>query len=365
MRAALIGTGLIGASLGMALLRLDEVETIVGYDRNADELRVALERGAVTSVAADAREAVEGADLVILGVPVAALEPVMAEIAPALRPGSIITDVTSVKAEPVRLLEAAAPPGVHVVGGHPMAGSHEHGAAHASAELFVGATYLLTPTLHTDAHAYAVVHDLIGEIHARPLAVDPDHHDLLVAIVSHLPQLAATTLMNLAAERAQEEHAGLLLLAAGGFRDATRVAASNPDLWLGICDQNREAIVMVLDEYRWRILALRNAIADRDWPAVCSRLSDAREARKGMPGKESASGALVELVMPIPDRPGVLAEVTTTIGSIGVNIEDLGIEHAPDGGGGRLRLAVIGVADAEKAIAALAALGYDVLREEL
>jgi prephenate dehydrogenase len=365
MRAALVGTGLIGASLGMALLRLDEVEAITGYDRSELELRTALERGAVSAVATDARAAVADADLVILAVPVSAMGPVMREIAPSLRPGTIVTDVASVKSEPVRVLEAAAPPGVQVIGGHPMAGSHEHGAAHACADLFVGATYLLTPTERTETPAYSTLHDLVGDIGARPLAVDPDHHDMLVAIVSHLPQLAATTLMNLAAERAEEEHAGLLLLAAGGFRDATRVAASNPNLWIDICAQNREAITAVLDEYGGRIATLRDAVASEDWPAVCSQLSSAREARRTMPGKESATGALVELVMPIPDRPGVLAEVTTTIGSIGVNIEDLGIEHAPEGGKGRLRLAIIGAAESERVIESLTPLGYEILHEEL
>ncbi|MGI9017328.1 MAG: prephenate dehydrogenase/arogenate dehydrogenase family protein [Euzebya sp.] len=365
MRAALVGTGLIGASLGMALLRSDEVTSISGYDRNADELQTALERGAITDMATDARQAVTGADLVILAVPVSAMGPVMRDIAPSLREGAIVTDVASVKSEAVRVLEAAAPAGVHVIGGHPMAGSHEHGAEHACADLFVGATYLLTPTQQTDSAAYSTVHQLVVDIKARPLAVDPDHHDQLVAIISHLPQLAATTLMNLASERAQAEHAGLLLLAAGGFRDATRVAASNPDLWLDICDQNGAAITAVLDEYGNRIADLRDAIAGKDWKGVCSRLSAARTARQGMPGKESVTGALVELVLPIPDRPGVLAEVTTSVGSIGVNIEDLGIEHAPEGGGGRLRLAIIGTAEAERAVAILVDRGYEVLREEL
>jgi prephenate dehydrogenase len=364
-RVAIVGTGLVGASLGLALARVEAVEEVSGWDRDPEQLRVAVDRGAVTRAAASALAAVEGADVVILAVPVSAVPVVAAEVGPAMAPGTILTDVSSVKAAVVDALESAAADGVHVIGGHPMAGSHDSGAAHASGDLFVGATYLLTPTVSTDPNAYRRLHALVAAVGARPLAVDPRHHDLLVAVVSHLPQLAATTLMNLAADRAREEHAGLLLLAAGGFRDATRVAASDPDLWMDICAQNRDAIVAVLDDYRERIGALRSAVALSDDASLRQVLDDARAARRALPGKETVTGALVELQIPIPDRPGVLAEVTTTVGAAGVNIEDLGIQHAPEGGQGVLRLAIIGFKPAGVAREALKRLGYEVLEQPL
>ena len=364
-RVAIIGTGLVGASLGLALGRLDEVAEVVGWDRDPRQARTAVDRGAVQRVADSATDAVAGADIVVLAVPVSAMGEMAAEVGPVMQPGSILTDVASVKSSVVEQLEAGAADGVHVIGGHPMAGSHEAGAAHASGELFVGATYLLTPTVGTDTDAYRRLHTLVSRIGARPLAVAPDHHDALVAVISHLPQLAATTLMNLAADRAREEHAGLLLLAAGGFRDATRVAASDPNLWLDICSQNRDAIVAVLDEYRERIGALRSVVAVGDMGSLERVLADARAARRALPGKETATGALVELHLPIPDRPGVLAEVTTTVGAAGVNIEDLGIDHAPEGGRGVLRLAIIGFKPAGVAREALEAIGYEVLEQPL
>ena len=360
LHVAIIGTGLVGASLGMALQRQDGVRGVTGWDRDPQQLDTAAQRGALTSTAAGSAEAAAGADVVVLAVPVSALPAVAAEVGAAMSPGAILTDVASVKGSTVAAMQAAVPDGVAVIGGHPMAGSHETGAAHASADLFVGATYLLTPTEETDPDAYRTLHRLVAGLGARVLAVDPRRHDLLVAVVSHLPQLAASTLMDLAAQRARAEHAGLLLLAAGGFRDATRVAASNPDLWLDICAENREAIVEVLDDYRERIGALRSGLAVGDTDSLRRLLDDAREARRSLPGKESATGALVELHIPIPDRPGVLAEVTTTIGAAGVNIEDLGIEHAPEGGRGTLRLAMIGFRQAGAARAALEAIGYDV-----
>lgn len=365
LRVAIVGTGLVGASLGLALSRLDSVFEVVGWDTDAEQLRTAVERGAVTRAADSAEDAVRAADVVVLAVPVSVVGRTAAAVGPSMQPGSILTDVASVKATIVKALEEAVGPDVHVIGGHPMAGSHEAGAAHASGELFVGATYLLTPTVGTDPGAYRRLHALVSGIGARPLAVDPSHHDDLVAVISHLPQLAASTLMNLAADRAREEHAGLLLLAAGGFRDATRVAASEPNLWVDICAQNRDAIVAVLDDYRERIGALRSVVALGDMVSLEQVLADARAARRALPGKETITGALVELHVPIPDRPGVLAEVTTTVGAAGVNIEDLGIDHAPEGGRGVLRLAIIGFKPAGVARDALETLGYEVLEQPL
>lgn len=361
MRIAVIGTGLVGASLGLALRGVDGVEAVTGFDSDPAELLAARRRGAVTAEASSAADAASGADVVFLAVPVSAVAQVAKEVGPALAPGAILTDVASVKARVVEALQAAVPPLVHVIGGHPMAGSAETGAAHASADLFVGATYLLTPTTHTDPQAYQRLHGLVARLGASVLAVRPERHDLLVAVVSHLPQLSATTLMNLAAERARDEHAGLLLLAAGGFRDATRVAASNPQLWLDICAENRDAIVSVLDDYRERIGALRSVLALADEHNLHRLLADARDARRSLPGKETVTGALVELHVPIPDRPGVLAEVTTTVGDAGVNIEDLGIDHAPEGGRGTLRLAIIGPHNASRARGALEEIGYEVV----
>ncbi|MPZ89450.1 MAG: prephenate dehydrogenase/arogenate dehydrogenase family protein, partial [Nitriliruptorales bacterium] len=276
MRLTVVGTGLVGGSLAAVLRGLDEVDEVVGADADDRSLARALERGLIDRAAPSAGEAAEGADIVVLAVPVSAIAAVAKEVGAVMTPGSVLTDVASVKARIVPLMEEAVQPGVTVIGGHPMAGSHEAGVEHATPDLFVGATYLLTPTVSTAAEAYRRLHGLVSRIGARILAVDPDRHDLLVAVVSHLPQLAATTLMNLAARRAHNEHAELLLLAAGGFRDATRVAASNPDLWLDVCAENRGAIVEVLDDYRERIGALRSLIAVSDEQGLREELAAAR-----------------------------------------------------------------------------------------
>lgn len=365
MRVAIIGTGLIGTSLGLALQQVHEVDDVAGYDRDTDRLSTALQRGGLTEAALSAEEAVTGADVVVLAVPASAVADVARSVAGSVRTGAIVTDVASVKTAVVSTLQQVLPDDVWLVGGHPMAGSHETGPEHATAELFVGATYLLTPTTHTDPEAYRTLHRLVAGVGARPMAVDPVHHDRLVAVISHLPQLAATTLMNLATEQARQQHAGLLLLAAGGFRDATRVAASNPDLWLDICAENRDAIVGVLDDYATRISQLRATVAAADDDQLHRVLVDAQRARRSLPRKTVAGGALVELVLPIPDRPGVLAEVTTCVGATGVNIEDFSIDHAAEGGRGALRLIIAGAGNAAAAAAALKERSYEVRERQL
>lgn len=365
MRVAIIGTGLIGTSLGLALDDVHEVDEVVGYDRDTDRLTAALHRGGIAVAALSASQAVADADVVVLAVPASAIAGVAREIAGSLQSGAIVTDVASVKSQAVTTLQQVLPDDVWLVGGHPMAGSHETGPEHASAELFVGATYLLTPTTHTDPQAYRTLHRLIAGVGARPMAVDPGNHDRLVAVISHLPQLAATTLMNLAAEQAHRQHAGLLLLAAGGFRDATRVAASNPQLWLDICAENRAAIVAVLDDYVTHIARLRETIADADDERLHDVLNAAQQARRRLPRKAVGGGALIELLLPIPDRPGVLAEVTTSVGASGVNIEDFSIDHAAEGGRGALRLIIAGAGNAATAGAALKERGYEVRERQL
>lgn len=361
LRVTVVGTGLVGASLGMALRRLEQVAEVVGHDHDPRNAETALRRGAVDRVAADLASAVADADIVVLAVPPSAIPAAAAGVAAHMRAGSTLTDVGSVKRDVVMAMERVAPAGVHVVGGHPMAGSHEHGPDHAVADMFVGATYLLTPTPTTDAGALQRLSQLLDGIGAKVVVVDTEAHDLLVAVISHLPQLTATTLMTLAAERARRQDARLLLLAGGGFRDATRVAASNPQMWLEICRENREAIVAVLDEYAARIGQLRMMLFEGDEDRLVRLLTDAREARRSLPGKESTSGQLVELRIPIPDRPGAIALITTTCSELEVNIEDLGIEHAPDGRGGTMRLAVNGFEAADRVAAALTERGYDVV----
>jgi prephenate dehydrogenase len=203
----------------------------------------------------------------------------------------------------------------------------------------------------------------VGIVGAEVLAVAPEHHDALVAVVSHVPQLAATTLMDVAATRG-EEHATLLRLAAGGFRDMTRIAAGHPGIWPDICVANREAIVDALDTYVRALEQVRSLVAEGDRAGLLDLLERARGARRRLPVGAPSGEALVELRVPVTDRPGVLAEVTTLAGRMGVNITDVEIAHSVEGGGGVLVL-VIPEQGAEAFEAALTDRGYHHSRTSL
>jgi prephenate dehydrogenase len=357
MRVALLGTGLIGGSIGLALRKLAGVEEVVAYDLDPGARDLAVERGAAHRSAGSPAEAVADADVVFVAAPVGAIAELIHAVGPAIKPGAVVTDVGSTKSRLVIEVEKSIPDGVSFIGGHPMAGTEDQGVAAADPALLEGCWWILTPTDRVDAAAYQTLHSLLSRIGARVMALDAAKHDELMAVISHLPHLTATTLMNLAAERG-EEHAGLLSLAAGGFRDVTRVAASNPDIWLDICAENGEAISAVLRGFAGRLLELSELVEARRGSDLRKRFEAAREARRNLPGKK-VDGELVELLIPVPDRPAVLAEVTTSIGDLGINIEDLQITHAEEGGRGMLRLLILGREAAMKVQDALSIRGYD------
>ena len=358
MRVALLGTGLIGGSIGLALRRVPDVEEVVGYDLDPAVRDQALARGAADRITATAATAVTGADIVFVAAPVGAIPRLVEEAASSLKSGAVVTDVGSTKSRVVMEVAKSLPDGVTFIGGHPMAGTEEEGIEAADPALLEGCWWILTPTEHVEATAYRALHSLLSRLGARVMALDAERHDDLMAVISHLPHLTATTLMNLAAERG-EEHAGLLSLAAGGFRDVTRVAASNPDIWLDICAENSEAIAAVLREFAGRLLELSELVESGNASDLRKRFLSAREARRNLPGKQ-VDGELVELLVRVPDRPAVLAEVTTTVGDLGINIEDLQITHSEEGGRGTLRLLIIGRGAATKVQDALSSRGYDV-----
>ena len=323
-RATVVGVGLIGGSLGMALRARGW--RVTGRDTDAARLARALEIGAIDE-AGDGRDA----EITFVATPVSA---VVEEARKALAAGGLVTDVASVKASIVAAVDDA-----HFVGGHPMAGSEQLGLDGADPNLFEGATWVLTPTETTDPGAYTRLRDVISSLGANVVAVSPLDHDGLVAVVSHVPHLTAAALMTLASEGA-EEHAALLRLAAGGFRDMTRIAAGHPGIWPDICSANRTAILAALDRLMQSLAGVRSLLEADDREGLLRLLDAAHVARRNLPVRPIRPEDLVELRVPIPDRPGALAEVTTLAAELGVNIEDLAIAHSTEGRGGTMLLVV-------------------------
>ena len=357
MKIALLGCGLIGGSIGLAAKeRIPGVE-VVAFDADTRSSARAVERGAADRAATSPADAAVGAEVVFIATPVGVIPDVAASVSSALVEGSILTDVGSTKSRVVAEVERTLEHGSRFIGGHPMAGTEEEGIDAAVGDLFEGAWWILTPTERSDPNAYKTLHSLLTTLGARVMALTPAAHDELMAIISHVPHLTATALMNAAAERGRE-HAGLLALAAGGFRDVTRVAASNPEIWLDICDENRDAIAAALGAFAGRLLELRELVERSDRARLREVFLSAREARRNLPGRLT-EGELFEVRMPVPDRPGVLAEVTTSVGNLGVNIEDLQITHGAEGGRGTLHLSVVGLDPAERVAAELRGRGFD------
>ena len=352
MKVAVVGTGLIGGSLGLALRRAGL--RVRGYDADADRLARAAARGAVDEAAPSLLDAYAGADVAFVAVPVSG---VAGAVAAALEAGvGAVSDVGSVKAPVVRAVEAAQPPAAaaRFVGGHPMAGSADEGIEGADPDLFDGATWVLTPTATTDPAAFTAVRDLVALTGAQVVAVGPELHDGLVATVSHLPHLAASALMHVAAD-AQPNHETLLRLAAGGFRALTRLSGRSAGIWPDICVENRAAIVDILDRYMKELERVRDLVAAEERAPLLEFFEVARAEGSNLPARSVDAGPLVELAMPVPDRPGVLAEVTTLAGRHGVNIVDLDISHGPTGG---VLVMVVPAAGAERIVAGLDELGY-------
>jgi prephenate dehydrogenase len=310
--ANVIGLGLVGGSIGLGLR--SRGWRVCGEDANPATLARALEMGAIDAAGLEA----EGA-ITFVAVPVLA---VTDQVKRALdETTGAVTDVGSVKAP---ICEACDDP--RFVGGHPMAGSELDGLDGADGEMFNGAIWVLTPGPQTDARTLSSVSGVVKQLDAEVVALAPDRHDQVVAVVSHVPHLAAATLMTLAADRA-EEHAALLRLAAGGFRDMTRIASGHPAIWLDICAENRPAIVAALDGLLERLQEIRGVVDREDRGALHDTLARARDARTNLPGRVTHPEAMAEVRIPIPDRTGAAAELFMLAAELGVNIANFEVVH--------------------------------------
>lgn len=314
--ANVLGLGLIGGSVALALR--EQGWRVHGTDSDASRARTAVERGIVESDGLDPT-----AEITFVAVPPKAM---IDEVRRALATTSgVVTDVGSVKSA---VCDAVHDP--RFVGGHPMAGSELEGLDGADAGLFAGAVWVLAPTPTTDDAAFATVAEVVSELGAEVVGIDPRRHDDLVAVVSHVPHLTAATLMRLAGVRA-EEHAALLRLAAGGFRDMTRIASGHPSIWLDICDENRTSIVTALTALIDGLSDMRAIVDSGDREGLLTRLSTAREARANLPARIKQPADLAEMRIPIPDRPGAAAEVFTLAAELGVNIPNFEVVHSVEG----------------------------------
>lgn len=260
MRIAIIGLGLIGGSMGLALRRAEADFEVVGFARRPEVASRALELGAVNRTEGELHSAVKGADMVIIATPAMAMKGILAEIGGSLRKGSIVTDTASTKAKVMGWMEESLPPSVSFIGGHPMAGKEATGIEAADSDLFQGCTYCLIAGRGATKEARDRVAGLVRQIGAKPLFIEASEHDSLVAGISHLPILISVALV--AATTKSPSWPAMARLAASGFRDLTRLASGDPRMSRDICLTNREPILHWIDEYIQELKALRRLVSE-------------------------------------------------------------------------------------------------------
>jgi len=281
-RMALIGLGLIGSSISHAARRAGVVGTIAGSARSEATLQTSRRLGLVDEGFTTAAEAVAGADLVVLCVPVGACGAIASEIGPALKPGAVVTDVGSVKAAVVRDVAPHLPAGVHFIPGHPIAGTEQSGPESGFAELFDNRWTILTPAADADPREVERLRAFWQALGSNVELMNAEHHDLVLAITSHVPHLIAYNIVNTAAHLERVTDSEVIKFSAGGFRDFTRIAASDPTMWRDVFLNNKEAVLEMLGRFSEDLTALQRAIRYGDGETLFRLFEEARAIRRGV-----------------------------------------------------------------------------------
>jgi prephenate dehydrogenase len=354
-RLAIVGTGLIGVSVGLAAKRAGVAE-VTGWDADPEFLAEATARGAIDEAAESLEHAVTEAELAIVATPVSSLSGQIGAVLAASE-RCTVTDVGSTKAA----LCAGVADRVRFLGGHPVCGSEARGPAYGSAQLFDGATWFLTPVAETEPERYRLVHAFVGSLGAVPVAIDPVAHDRLIAITSHVPHALANVVLNHAGSVTVDGHAPIAA-AGGSLRDMTRVAGANPRIWIDIFLDNADELRVALAEHRRRVEELERALEARDGGWLARWIGEAAGNRRRMLAEAYEDvGALQRVRVHVPDRPGVLSGITQALGAEQINIEDFELDHLSPERGGTLSVIVAGEDAGRRAAELLEAQGYSVV----
>lgn len=350
-KVGIFGVGLLGGSVALGLKERFLAEEVHAYDQDPEALEKALFLGVADRVHTQLGPWVAELDLGVLAAPVGALPALGEALAPLAHPESLWTDVGSVKGEVVAALEGRLP---HYLGGHPMAGSERAGVENAHAGLLQNAVWVLTPTEGTSPRAKEGVRRLVEALGAYPLEMPPLLHDRLVARISHLPYLLAVALNRMVA---QSPHRDLLIfLAAGGFRDLTRVASGSPRMSRDMVVANKEALKEAIEELRAVLLEMEELLEAPE--ALLEAAEAAKRTRDSLPiVRRSLLPEMHDLVVQVPDRPGEIARIATALGEAGVNIKDIEVLTIREAAGA-LRLGFATREERERARAVLQGVGY-------
>ncbi|HHY83683.1 MAG TPA: prephenate dehydrogenase [Clostridiales bacterium] len=349
-KITIAGLGLIGGSLAKAFRRTNPGFTIVGVDSNRKNLELALEDGTVSQAFDRLEDAVSDSQVIFLCTPVSCIPELLIILSRCARPGTIITDVGSIKEGIMKKADELLPQDVCFIGGHPMAGAERSGYHASIAHLFENAYYILTPRTGTPDTAVNVLKSLIASTGAIPLILDPVTHDQMVGAVSHLPHIIAAALVNTVREADGPDNA-IQKLAAGGFKDITRIASSNPEMWRDICLYNRDQLLPLISSVIGCLSKISKDLEAGDGQAVESFYMEAKKFRDQIPSSESLYLLpYYQVYVDVEDKPGIIGKVTTILGSHNVNIKNIRIINSREDEPGCLVLSLDDQAAQAKAV---------------
>ncbi|NLW47667.1 MAG: prephenate dehydrogenase/arogenate dehydrogenase family protein [Firmicutes bacterium] len=335
---AIIGLGLMGGSLGLALVRAGY--QVTGWDQNPEIIKEAYQAGAINRMPKDLMDAVGKASVVFIATPVESIAAMIKDCLPLVRPGTIFTDLGSIKTKVLEAVFQFLPESQYFVAGHPMTGSEQHGLGAADPFLFQNAAYLIIEDPRTPSQAADLIIELVESVGAQIIKLTAAEHDRIVSMVSHLPHLIAATLAKTAGT-VERKHPGTLGLAAGGFRDTTRVALGSPEVWRGIIRGNLDQVIKAIDTFQAELINLKEILTTGEVSVLDQFLTEAQEVRRQIPAKNKGFLSLLhEMVVTIEDRPGTIVNVLRYLADVGLNIKDIEILRVREGTGGTLRLAL-------------------------
>ncbi len=365
-RICIIGLGLIGGSLAKAIKRSHPDCCIAAIDSDEDSLKDALAENAIDEATLDLTKGIKNADLVFLCTPIHTMASLIREVIPLLDKGTIVTDVGSTKQDIISIAEEIYLSGydkVHFIGGHPMAGTQYSGYGASLPHLFENAYYILTPLGSTPDWAIDSLSELISSIGALPIVMDGKTHDRIIGAVSHLPHVVAAALVNTVKDMDNYSHL-CEKLAAGGFRDITRIASSNPEMWKNISVSNKEELINLISNIGQHLSAFSKMLNNSEELAIEEFFASAKTYRENLPVRQALNLlSYYDLYVDVEDRPGVIGEVATILGNHSINIKNLRIINSREGEPGSLILSLADAASLEKAQKVLAEYNYRTFTE--
>ncbi len=356
-KCCIIGLGLMGGSLGISMKRYGVARECWGFDQNMSAMQEARSRGAVDR-AEDLEQALDSADLVVLALPIRQTIEMLKKIGPHLRAGAVVTDVGSTKESIVQAMETYLPTGISAVGGHPMAGSEKTGIEAADPLLLENAVYLLTPASNVSRDVVEKMEQMVYAMKAYPVVLQAESHDHLVALVSHLPHLLAVALVN-TLRCSPGERELLPALAGGGFRDTTRIAMGDASLWYDIFSTNSRSLKEALQAFQVQVDQLWSLLENEQEQEARDELEQARKYRRALPYRgKGLMPEVFELIIMLPDVPGVIGKVATLVGEAGLNISEVEMLKNRENEGGSIRLGFGRLAERDEALLVLEEAGY-------